>query len=1134
MNTSSIRHYDIAIVGAGPVGVVCSLAYARKGARVALIEENPEFAKRMAGEWLHPPAVRILRDVGVNLSGQHSSSVGKGFVVYPEDGADPIVLSYPDSNYGLSCSHESIVHSLRDIAEQESGIDYLAPARVCSIEVGQITYKRDGELCNLSASRIVGADGRGSIVRRSLGLQTKRMAVSRMVGIKLGGFKSPFADYGCVLCGGPGPVLIYQIGSDCIRIIADVPLDGWASRDIADYVVDSYTDVLPPDLRTGFVDALRRKDYEIAANEMRPRLSYGNSDRVLIGDAAGHYHPMTANGMTIGFGDALALVESDNFEQFKARRFRSTNATDLLALGLYEIFADYRAESVALRRAIYKRWRDKSSFRKSTVRTLSCQSSSTFNLGFNFSAILLQTIKSEVRNCIAIKRMRRARGVLHSLTARLFWFLRAVRGQRVLRGTSGEIDEQVRDDMSRAFPISVQASSGVIRFPRSKRTNSPDVSLALQKSIDRLVGVQREDGAWEGEMTWCPMLAAQLVLMSHITQDPISPERKRLLVRHFECTRLEQGVWGMHEHSEPHLFVTALVYVAARLIGIERGDPLLQPATDFFRRENVLHIPSWGKFWLALLNLYDWRGVNAPLPELWSLPRWTVLHPSNWYCHTRLIYMAMSAIYSRRYQVPVTPLIESIREELFIQEYSSIDFSKARTQLRSADLFAAPSRWLRTGYRLARLFDRFHSKSVRARLIDELMGRIRWELQTTDHTGISPVSGLLNIIALWLTDPDDADCARAKARLDGWIWEDPQQGTRVTGARSASWDTGIALQSLAAACSSDEQPSAFRRGAAFLLQNQIAESFEGYRESFRNDPKGGWCFAGGWHGWPVSDCTAEAMLGLIDACEQGLDASVPRNAIRFMLSTQNRDGGFGSYEAQRSMLSLEWLNPAEMFGESMTEHSYVECTASCLAALAACSNRFPETADESVSKAILRSETWLRRNQGSDGSWRGVWGVQFIYGTYFGIRGLMAAGARPGDNAIRSACRWLIDRQLEDGGWGEHYSGCMTATYVPHEQSQVIQTSWALIALMTANDPNWDAVLRGVHYLLDTQDETGAWPRQDMVGVFFRTALLDYALYRQYFPLHALGLYNQRCRARVESEDSVASVAQVQKKTLNQ
>ena len=53
----------------------------------------------------------------------------------------------------------------------------------------------------------------------------------------------------------------------------------------------------------------------------------------------------------------------------------------------------------------------------------------------------------------------------------------------------------------------------------------------------------------------------------------------------------------------------------------------------------------------------------------------------------------------------------------------------------------------------------------------------------------------------------------------------------------------------------------------------------------------------------------------------------------------------------------------------------------------------------------------------------------------------------------------------------------------------------------------------------------GTWPKQDMTGVFFRTALLDYVLYRQYFPLHALGLYEQRRCARLDLTISVPPTA---------
>jgi lanosterol synthase len=624
-----------------------------------------------------------------------------------------------------------------------------------------------------------------------------------------------------------------------------------------------------------------------------------------------------------------------------------------------------------------------------------------------------------------------------------------------------------------------------------------------------LLALQAEDGSFEGEVVWCPMLAAQYVLLHHIVRQPLAPTRRRRVLCHFRRTRLESGLWSLRENGPPNLFVTTLVYVAARLLGVGRGDLLLEPARRFLQGEGVLAIPTWGKFWLALLNLYDWRGVNAILPEIWILPRWMPLHPSNWYCHTRLIYMGMAAIYALGYQAPLAPLLLSIREELYPQGFANADFAASRNRLREGDLYARPSIWVRAGFAVARLFDRMHNRGLRARCAETLLGGIRWELRTTNHTSISPVSGILNIIALWLRDPDDADGRRALKQLDLWIWEDDADGLRVSGARSASWDTAFALQALSAASGLEGVSAGLERGAAYLRKQQIGESFAGYRDVYRNDPLGGWCFAAGWHGWPVTDCTAEAVLGLFAADGEGADVDALANAVGFMLRGQNRDGGFGTYESQRCAVGLEWLNPAEMFGDSMTEHSYVECTASCLAALAALKSRCPQVIGQAESAAFSRAAAWLRGAQDSDGSWRGAWGVQYIYGTFFGIRGLLAAGARPNDPALRSACQWLLDRQREDGGWGERHGNCPADSYIAHEESQVTQSAWALIALQEAGEPCHTAIARGIRFLIEEQGADGAWPRQDMAGVFFRTALLDYVLYRQYFPVHALGVYEQ-------------------------
>ena len=650
----------------------------------------------------------------------------------------------------------------------------------------------------------------------------------------------------------------------------------------------------------------------------------------------------------------------------------------------------------------------------------------------------------------------------------------------------------------------------------SQKLELIDSLKSLHRSVQALLALQSADGSWEGEVVWCPMLAAQYTLMSYITQTPIPPQRQEALLQQFRATRLSNGLWGLHEKSQPYLFVTSLVYVAARILGVKTEDPLLIPARQFIRSQGgVIPIPTWGKFWLAMLNLYDWCGVNPVLPEVWLLPKWIPIHPSKYYCHTRLIYLGMAYIYGRKFQAPVTPIIEEMRSELYVQEYHKVNFSTARSTLRAEEVYSPPSLALRIFYRLATTYDHWHIRSWRESALFQMLDNIRWELHTTDYTCISPVSGLLNLIALWLYNPEDEDLHQALERFDGWMWEDEQDGLRIAGARSSTWDSSFAVQALQAASPHVDVASNLDKVQKFLASQQICTTFPNFEKYYRIDPKGGFCFAGVWHGWPVSDCTAEALLALLDAPSETISSSKLKESVCFLLRCQNDDGGFGSYERRKIASKLEWINPAEMFANSMTEYSYVECTASCLAALGEFRRRYPQVLEDEVQTAIEPAKLWLRRQQKPDGSWPGFWGVNFIYGTMFGIQGLLAAGAPPYDPTIRKACNWLLSKQRPDGGWGEHFQGCLTNQYIEHSESQVIQTAWALKALLEAQSSDWQAIESGVGFLTDTQLENGEWPKQDFAGVFFSTALLDYTLYRNYFPIWALGLYESRCRERL-------------------
>ena len=61
-------------------------------------------------------------------------------------------------------------------------------------------------------------------------------------------------------------------------------------------------------------------------------------------------------------------------------------------------------------------------------------------------------------------------------------------------------------------------------------------------------------------------------------------------------------------------------------------------------------------------------------------------------------------------------------------------------------------------------------------------------------------------------------------------------------------------------------------------------------------------------------------------------------------------------------------------------------------------------------------------------------------------------------------------------------------------------TSWAVIALADVVGVEHPAVKRGAAWLARNQSVVGSYPREAVNGVFFGTAMLDYELYRAYFP----------------------------------
>jgi lanosterol synthase len=520
-----------------------------------------------------------------------------------------------------------------------------------------------------------------------------------------------------------------------------------------------------------------------------------------------------------------------------------------------------------------------------------------------------------------------------------------------------------------------------------------------------------------------------------------------------------------------------------------------------------------------MMNLYGYDGVNPVLPELWLLPRGLPFHPSQLYCHTRLIYLGFSYLYGVRFQLPVNDLIQQLWSELYQQPFEAIKFPSLRNAVAPTDVYIAPNRVLRQVNRVAGMYEKHHSKVLRRRALRWVLKQIVFHHEQTNGVALSPANGLLNILAL--SHARHGYAVGAFQAIEYWAWQDPEEGERFCGARSDTWDTSFAVQAI---CEGPARGIAagFLIGATRYLKQAQAPHEAPHRRGYYQDiRRGGFCFGDERHQWPVSDCTAEALSALshldgrLDNAQQ-IEPTQVRDAVRFILSRQNADGGWGSFERRRGPTSLERLNPFEMFANCMVEHSYIECTGSSLHALRRTLERFPEALpsreQRRVRAAMRNGAAWLRKQQQADGSWPGFWGIHYTYGTLFGVSGLLASGVNRHDEAILRACRWLISARLEDGGWGESWHGLLENRPIPLERSQVIMTSWALMTLLRAgyqgeNAP--EAISDGIRLLKERQLPNGDWPEEAVAGVFFNTAMLRYRLYKNYFPIWALGLYEK-------------------------
>src|SRR5258708_23531803 len=112
---------------------------------------------------------------------------------------------------------------------------------------------------------------------------------------------------------------------------------------------------------------------------------------------------------------------------------------------------------------------------------------------------------------------------------------------------------------------------------------------AADRALADLASRQQRAGAWEGEVVWCGMIAAQMAIARTIIgRQHTGPTRERSWCDGVRTYLVRQqnpdGGWGLHPLSPSTLYVTTLSYVALRLLGEAADGAAAGPALGWMRR----------------------------------------------------------------------------------------------------------------------------------------------------------------------------------------------------------------------------------------------------------------------------------------------------------------------------------------------------------------------------------------------------------------------------------------------------------------------------------------------------------------------------------------------------------------------
>jgi squalene-hopene/tetraprenyl-beta-curcumene cyclase len=640
---------------------------------------------------------------------------------------------------------------------------------------------------------------------------------------------------------------------------------------------------------------------------------------------------------------------------------------------------------------------------------------------------------------------------------------------------------------------SLAAASPSLGLEHARREG---LDQAIERGADHLLSLQYEDGYWLGELEADTTLESDYIYYLHVL-GKAEPERIAKLANYVRQHQLADGGWSIYPGGPSELNATCKAYFALKLAGDDPDSPHMTRARATVHRLGGLErTNSYVRFYLALVGALGWELVPAILPELMLLPNWfyiNIYEMSSW---TRGIVIPMA-------------ILSALRPDFRLPEHARVDelFCDASNKAAAFDWSSQLISWRNFFLALDRalkLYEKLPWKPLRQRALREAKS---WLLEHMERTeGLAAIypammNSIFALIALG-HGPDDPLTAREIREFSRFEIEE-DDSIRMQPCVSPVWDTGIAMVALEEAGLPPNHP-ALVKSAEWILSKQVLGPGD-WRVKNKDAEPGGWVFEFRNDFYPDVDDTAFVLMAL--QCvkfpdPKRMEAAV-RRGIQWLLSMQNRDGGWGAFDRDNNKAFLCNIPFADH--NAMIDPSTADVTARVLE----CLGRYGWPAEH---PAVQRGLKFLLQDQCEDGSWFGRWGVNYVYGTSGVLRALETVSLAAKDYCQR-AVRWLRSVQKADGSFGESLNSYNDAASKGQGDSTASQTAWGLIGLLAGADTMDPAIQKAAAYLVEQQNTDGSWSEDEFTGTGFPCVFyLKYHLYRNSFPLYALARFRNQAQ----------------------